>query len=508
MSTRVFVLLVLLLTLLSAARWPAVWYAYPFEGFVDEPYLVEFAYAMARDGDPNPHFFNYGSLSFYLCAALYLAADWLGAHSLEPELASPDHFVLARMLVLVLGTLAVPATAELGRRLVSPLAGLSGACFFAVAPLYTTFSYMATVNPPLALWSALTGVAAALVYTRGRTSDYVLAGVLAGMTVGTKYIGFTAALLPVLAHLLAPRAEVRRPWRPLLISMALVPLVFLFTTPFALLDFETFSSDLARTGQVYTLEGAWHFHQAAGDHSWADIAKRMTFRGLRWAPMSLAGIGLLWLSWRDWRKAVLIAATPLVAWLFLGTYKVFFPRNLLGALPYLALLAGCGVHALHAFVRSCAPRFPVLAPVLAPGVTLLVFAAALSNPLGATRHTVREALRVDTRRAALEWVTANVPAGARILREERTPALEELSESYDVVAYRSLVQPDRVAEAEACDWVLITVPFRRSIKQVEGYAQVRAEYEAFMARHELAARFDPKDGELTGRRIDVFRVVR
>ena len=53
MRTRLYVVLPVLITLASAARWPAVWYSYPFEGFVDEPYLVEIAYKMAREADPD-----------------------------------------------------------------------------------------------------------------------------------------------------------------------------------------------------------------------------------------------------------------------------------------------------------------------------------------------------------------------------------------------------------------------------------------------------------------------
>jgi 4-amino-4-deoxy-L-arabinose transferase-like glycosyltransferase len=504
MRTRLYVVLLVLITLASAARWPAVWYSYPFEGFVDEPYLVEIAYKMAREADPNPHFFNYGSLSFYGCATVYLLADLCGTHSLTPDYPSPDHFVLARQFALVLATAAIPATAEIGRRLVGPVVGLAGACFLAVAPLYTTFSYMATINPALTFWSALAGVATVLVYTRGRTGDYVLAGVLAGMTVGTKYVGFTAALLPVLAHLLAARRGAPRPLRPLLITAALVPVVFLLTTPFALLDLEQFLKDLARTGHVYNLEGMWNFHEAEGDHSWYELAHRMTFRGFRALPMALAAVGTAWLFWKDWRRAALLVTAPLVAWLFLGSYRAFFPRNLLGVLPYLALLAGCGIHAVHETVRGFLPRAPALGGVAA----LLLFGWALSNPLAETLATIEKDMRVDTRRAAFEWVTANVPPGARILREERTPPLEEMTDAYDVLGYRSIVHPDRRDEAETFDYVMITIPFRRVVKLGASYAEDRAMYAEFMSTHELVAKFDPRGGELTGRRIEIYRIVR
>ena len=46
---------VVLVTAWFASRWRAAWYAYPFEGFTDERYLVDVAHAMVRDGDWNPY---------------------------------------------------------------------------------------------------------------------------------------------------------------------------------------------------------------------------------------------------------------------------------------------------------------------------------------------------------------------------------------------------------------------------------------------------------------------
>ena len=331
MPVWLYALCVLATTLWFAARWPAAWYGYPFEGFQDEVYLVDVAHAMVRDGTANPHFFNYPSLSFDLLAALYWVGDRLGALPLTSpggDGPSPDHYVWARLLVLTLATLTIPVTAELGRRLVSPLAGASAAVVLAVTPLFSGFSYLGTVNPPLALWSALAGLTAVGVLQRGRTRDWVLAGVAAGLAVGTKYVAFPAALLAPLAMLLAPAGpRPRWAWRHLVLFGAVAGAVFLASSPYILLDFETFSKDLARTGEVYKFEGSFHFHEGEGERSWGAIADRFVNRSLRVGPALLAGLGLVWLSMTRARSALLLLPVPLVAWLFLGSTRSSSPAT-------------------------------------------------------------------------------------------------------------------------------------------------------------------------------------
>lgn len=531
-------------TLWFAARWPAAWYAYPFAGFQDEPYLVDVAHAMVRDGDPNPRFFNYPSLSFYLLAGVYAAGDLTGAlPAVSPAQAaqrasqdeqgadagpaggeraarappgpSPDHYVWARLLVLLMATLTVPLTAELTRRLVGPLAGLAAACVLAVTPLFTTFSYLATVNPPLAMWCALAGVAAAGVLRGGGRAGLLLPGIAAGLALGTKYVSFPVALLAPLAHLLAPRppGEALR-WRPLVVFGLAAGVTLVCTTPYALFDLERFARDVSKTGEVYDFEGNWHFHEGEDDSSWSVVAARFQGRSFRTGPTLLAGLGLVWLACTRWRSALLLALPPLFTWAFLGSYRVFFPRNLMGALPYACALAGAGTAALHAGVLALGNRFagrragePGVGVYAAAGLaTVALFAWALANPLATTRAEIREDLQVDTRRAALEWVDEHVPRGAVILREERTPPLEELLEGYDVRYVRSLARPDRLDEADAADFVLLTVPFRRDVRQVDDYAEDRAAYERFMARHRLAAEFIGGEGRLSGRRIAIYAV--
>ena len=88
------------------------------------------------------------------------------------------------------------------------------AATLAVAPLFTSFSYLATVNPPLACFSALAGLAALGVQRRGTRADCLRAGLTTGLALGIKYVAFPVALLTPLAHWLRPREQGGAPrWR-------------------------------------------------------------------------------------------------------------------------------------------------------------------------------------------------------------------------------------------------------------------------------------------------------
>jgi hypothetical protein len=243
------------------------------------------------------------------------------------------------------------------------------------------------------------------------------------------------------------------------------------------------------------------------------IAARFFDRSFREGPTIAALFGLAWLARRRWRVALLVSLVPLATWAFLGAYKVYFPRNLMGALPFACVLAGAGIAGVHELGARALATFAArsraaaaAATWLSAGATAALAAWALAEPLSASRAEIREDLLIDTRRAALEWIQAHVKRGARLLREERTPPIEELLEGYEVRYTRSLARPDRLSTAEEFDYVLLTVPFRRDVRLVDEYAVDRVLYAEFMARHRLVAEFDEAQGDLTGRRIAIYAI--
>jgi hypothetical protein len=124
----------------------------------------------------------------------------------------------------------------------------------------------------------------------------------------------------------------------------------------------------------------------------------------------------------------------------------------------------------------------------------------------ATEAKLSGKTKTDSRSAAAEWIEANVPQGARIACEERSPKLE----GYELIPARSIAAPvDRTAELEAqADYVIVTLMSERLIERDPAWAGAREVYERFAQRHELVAEFLGRGVDFSGRDIRIFRIVR
>src|SRR5438094_698183 len=84
----------LIIVLLGAVlRFVPVWFGLPFDrARPDEETAIGHAVAVLG-GDPNPHFFDWPSLTFYLFAAAFAVASWIRSEEHTSELQSPYDLV-------------------------------------------------------------------------------------------------------------------------------------------------------------------------------------------------------------------------------------------------------------------------------------------------------------------------------------------------------------------------------------------------------------------------------
>src|SRR5262249_28073416 len=215
--------------------------------------------------DWNPHFFHYPSLTIYLCLAIQKLV-YLDGHA-RGLYANPSDFLLrfeidptpvvlpARWVFVLLDLVTVATTIVIGERLRRGAGALAG-WVAALAPVLVTTSYRLSADTALAAFAML-ALERALAWSaepsRGRL---VASAALVGLAAGAKYPG--AALLAPLAVIVLAR----RRWAgvgDLVGAAAIAAVVFLATTPFALLDFPAFRRDvdfvwaLAATGRFGTL---------------------------------------------------------------------------------------------------------------------------------------------------------------------------------------------------------------------------------------------------------------
>lgn len=393
-------LLGLLLLAFALRIWGITW-GFPWLLHVDEYHYSGGALRMWAARDPNPHYFINPSLLTYWLAAQYVPLR--GVLELWPELsgysAAPTasakmlgEYLIARMNSAVLGTATVWATYSLGHILLGRPAALLAAAFLALDFLQVRNSHYGTNDVPATFLLVVSVIFAARLSQRPDRRTYLLAGLFGGLATGTKY-NMGLFLAPLLAgHALAwrGRALSAPAFRPLLMACLTSAVAFLATTPFAVLDWQTFLADFRLQYQLGSM--GW-FGAVPGpapmmryllalDHAMGSVQILLVVLGV--------GLGLL----RARRAALLLAAFPIVYVLFMATKELFFVRFALPLLPSLCVFAGLGGQLVATNLAS------VLGQRAAP---LLVALAATLQPAIAVVHYNLLMTREDTRVLASHW---------------------------------------------------------------------------------------------------------
>lgn len=332
-----------------------------------------------------------------------------------------------RALSALCDTLTILAVALLARDQFGRLAGLLAAAFTASAVLHIQNAHFGTVDTPLALFATLSVWRLARFGATGRLRDSLLAGVFAGLAVGSKASAVLLAVPLLVSHLSLGRSKMGYPevrlasrrvfWLTLLAAL----LAFVLTNPYAFLDPAPFVSGVATQARMVSGRLDWpSTRQYIGTLPiWTYIEQQA-----RWSlglPLTLAAYGGL--GWAT-RQAIRSPQRPLVAvlawaWVYLlvvGTQQVKFPRYMLPLTPTLFAVAGGTIAALGGAGPEAAqrPAFPLLhaaaAVVLVPsGLYALAFTHMYDRP-----HPWV---------TASEWLYHNIPPGKTLAVERWDDAL-------------------------------------------------------------------------------------
>ncbi|MCK6446679.1 MAG: glycosyltransferase family 39 protein [Planctomycetes bacterium] len=494
-----------LAALVFLIRAPALWYAYPFEGTADERVIVDHAVEIVRSGDPHPRAFNYPSLHVYAASCAFALLERCGVLAADPR-PTPEHFLVARAMVLALAALGVFATARLGARAFGERVGLLSAAVLACLPLHFVFSFVARVDVGAATWSVCAVlVALCLLDGASRSRDWLLAALFVGLATGSKYTACVAGV-PVLAAFALARP--RPPFVRLASFCLVAPLVFLATSPYVVLDPRGFGAGIAEVRDAYrsNLPG----HSAGGATSYLAVLGDW-HRGLGLGVLSSAAFGVV-RAWRWQPRATLVLlACPAALFGLLGAYPSHFARNSVVVAPFAALFAS---HALLGVCEWGASRFAAVARstrrarlvAIASSVVLVGF--VLLEPTRVSAAEWRAARLADVRGPALEWIREHLEPGARILCEQRGPPLATRAPAFDVTEVRCAVEARARTRAETFDYVVLTDWTRRAVAQdPERFTALVDAYAEFAASHALVAEFVADGVRFGGDSIRVYRGV-
>ena len=431
----------IVLLALSLRVW-AIDFGLPSMYHPDESMKVRIAQNMFKTGDLNPHYFKKPTLFIYLNALAYVPYYLVGR--VTGRLESPDDIVPPTMLAMAVGRTPLPSTVLMGRLLSTlfatgsvvlisivgrrisrrRLVGLLAALMLAVDPNHVANSRHVTENSYLVFLIVATLWASVCIFQRGKTSDYVAAGIAAGLAVSSKYNGVLVAMVPVIAHFLRAGAGGFRDTR-IVLTLVLVPVAFFVTTPYALLDHEVFLRDM--------LPQVTHYATGHPGMEGNSLIWYLQYMGRTAGVIYvLAVLEIVRGLWKRCQRTVLLSIFPAVYLAFISGFVVRNNRTLLPATPFLFLLAASMLATL--FERAQGLRSTGVRQTATAALIGLV-AVALAQPIYRTAVRAIELKTVDGRETARVWIEENLPPGSKVALEAFSPFVDPARFSVQGYAY-------------------------------------------------------------------------
>lgn len=319
------------------------------------------------------------------------------------------------VLVLFLGTIVFGYVVSL--RFYGEFAARVAALFLGTSAGFIVYAHFLSCDSPLLFFLLATLFFAQRIVQRGETSDYVWAGLCAGLATATKYNGLAVGILIPVAHLLSRHntSRLRALFDPrLFLGVAMVPAGFLLGNPYAMIEWRRFLADFMYNYETTPVYG--------GQHGTGYGAFLRRFREVLGWPGSSA----LWVliagslavvirpRWRERASAagfLLIVSFFLLYYLKIGSFARMPTRFVLPAVPFFILLAGPALAALHPWRRII---YALLAPILCYNVVCAVVAG--------------ERFATDPRLAAQSWMIAHLLPGQTVESSGRSPHWAKLPE--------------------------------------------------------------------------------
>ncbi|HLY21472.1 MAG TPA: LamG-like jellyroll fold domain-containing protein [bacterium] len=442
-ASRETSLLGLVLTAALAVRLLGVGRGLPYMHEWDEPTVLSYVIGMMQRGDLYPNAFVYPSVYYYmLLPVMYLHYFYLHARGalatpwdinlFHPQasgsaywwyISVPSFYLWGRVLTSLVGTATVYLVYRLGRAVYGAPAGLLGAAFLAFAPGAVYYSDTVRVDIPMTFFVTLTLLTGLAVLRRGTVRDYAVTGLLAGVAISTKTNAVVVGLPLALAHLLNTQRK-HLITAPLVLMGACALAGFALGTPYVLIRSQMVLQQFRDQALAYGGIPSLHLMKTILPRYLAYFVRPS--QGDEWFVVPHAAIGLLpaiaaltgaIVGYRSApREHVYLVSFPVVYILFMSGQRLTTLRNMMAALPVIALLAGVACVWAWRLVLSRWPTGHVrLAPAFAglAVVTLLAAPARDSIRLGWTLG-----FRPDTRTAAVDWLRRHMAPGSRIAFEE------------------------------------------------------------------------------------------
>jgi hypothetical protein len=414
--------------------WLRVWgqkMGLPYIIPADESMLVDSGTHLLKTGNFDPQMYHYPSFYIYLQAAVaglqFLWGSFTGLyHSLNdlPDRSyaittTPEVYLWGRTFTALVGSAAIPLTYGVVKRLWGDRrAGLLAAGFVTFSALATEHSHYISVDMPMATLALLALWPAYNIIEEGRRRDYILAGLVAGLAIGTKWSAAVIIILLLVAHLL--RVFKNHPFRlhlsSFILSLSVAGATVLATTPYLLARIKEYSNTFVDNLIKYQSNDALE----SVTYPWLGNLQVLWQDSLGLFLLGLGGVLLLALRRKpaDW----LALCFPLVYLLNMNGYRLVYPRNALPLTLYFAVFGALFVVWCFDQVRERLPAFKlnrVTTWAVALGLPVLLLGVVMYAPLSSIFYGNDFNDRPFSYARAEDWIKTQVGPGPLKLVEMR-----------------------------------------------------------------------------------------
>ena len=505
-------LLIALIVLGLLTRLLGIGWGLPYSYHVDEQGFGKFTIHYFT-GDLNPHFFEVPSLYTYMTAAVwegyYLGGKITGSFGSHADLIKsyrkhPAIFILlGRILTVLLSVGTILLVFAIGRKMYSTRAGALAAMMLVFSLEHVKQSHYSIPDVTMVFFLMLSFLFIWSIYTTGKASSYILAGLFAGLAYATKYGGHFLALPLLLAHLFRA-AEKKEPFFRSLFSPKLAGALlsfiggFLAGCPYSVLDSHKFIKDFRR--QTNHLFFVGHFGSSTAEPSWLFYLKYGFRDNVGRAAQFLVPAGVIFGLVKHRKKDILLLSIPLTLFLVMGTMKSYATRYLLPITAFFILIAAVFLDELLTWIgtglrKIKRPALPSMAVAAVLVGAALVFIAPSVIQVARYDDSIT---RTDTRTVAKNWVEANIPKGERIASEDYGPPLDPKDYKFFNRKTLGAVDLDWLAQRQVKYVIVSDIMYQRFIEAPLEFPKEAASYRSLDEKAYLLKTFTPRwDEDLT-----------
>jgi hypothetical protein len=362
----------------------------------------------------NPHYFIHPTLFYYISASFLLVPFFvykillagtvpvsiLVRLFLEHEGAVAFYL---RFVPVIFGTLSILMVYKIAKRVWDANAGLFSALLVCLLPLHIQYSRQIRVDSTFVFFLLLAFYFIYRLYETGKLKYYVWSGLTAGLASSTNYNGAFLIVILTAAHLLNNKDKYKgqnlefNENAPLIYSISLALTVFLFTSPFILLDNDSFKADL-----LYQSSLTFKLHPASGGNNF--YYYKLFHQGPYFALLCAVSM-LAFIFWGKIKERIvlLFALGYFIIFQFLVASK--FDRFILPSFTFMCIVIG-----------GFCSRNKIWRPI-----TVIFFLLACGQMVQVQENRAFES--ESPSRVLLRWMDTHVAKDARIFIEEEVAPL-------------------------------------------------------------------------------------